>query len=178
MLASPSKPDMLNKPSILEPPIRLPRRLMPFATPAIHFAARFARPMTLGARVAIVNSADHVFLVKHSYLPGWHLPGGGVEPDETIEEAARRETEEETGIRIRGPMALHGLFFNRQASRRDHVAVFVARDFIVPDAMPGPDREIVGRQFFPMSTLPPNTARSTRARIDEIAGRAPRSSDW
>ncbi|MDX7950577.1 NUDIX domain-containing protein [Lichenihabitans sp. Uapishka_5] len=151
---------------------------MPFASPAIHLAARLVRPMTLGARVVAIDAEERVLLVKHSYLKGWYLPGGGVEPGETLEDAARRETREETGVAVTGPMTLHGMFFNRQASRRDHVAVFVARAFERPATLPGPDLEIAERRFFPLDGLPADLAGATRARLDEIAGRAPRSADW
>ena len=39
-----------------------------------------------------------ILLVKHSYIPGWHLPGGGVDHGEDIHTAAIREVYEETGI--------------------------------------------------------------------------------
>ena len=59
---------------ILEPAIRR----------VLHLYWRFARPMTLGVRAVVVDSEARVFLVKHSYVAGWHLPGGGVEPGETV----------------------------------------------------------------------------------------------
>src|SRR6478609_3758077 len=77
---------------------------------AMHLYWRFSRPMTLGVRAAILDSARGVFLVRHGYTPGWHMPGGGVEAGETLAHALAREVAEEASIAIDEPPALHGIF--------------------------------------------------------------------
>ena len=94
-----------------------------------------------------------------------------METGETIQEALARELAEEGNIRMTGPPRLHGVFFNKAASRRDHVALFVVRDF-VQDGSPRPNREIVAHGFFAPETLPEDTGRGTRARIAEVLGGA------
>ena len=142
----------------------------------LHAWWRFSRGLTLGVR-AVVIDARGVFLVRHTYARGWHFPGGGVEPGEAALDAARRELREEARIELVGEPPLHGIFFNANASRRDHVVVYVVRDFRVIEAK-APDREIAEARFFPLDTLPPDLTRGTRARLDEIAGRAPVSVRW
>ena len=95
----------------------------------------------------VIDGQGRVFLVKHSYVDGWHLPGGGVETGETLRQALARELAEEGNIQLTAAPRLHGVFFNKRVSRRDHVALFIVRDF-VQDGQPQPNREIIAHGFF------------------------------
>ncbi len=153
------------------------RALEPVLRRVLHAYWRFARAMTLGVRALVIDEEGRVFLVKHSYVSGWHLPGGGVEAGETINEALARELQEEGNIEMTTPPQLHGLFFNDRDSRRDHVALFVVRAFRQL-AAPVPGREIVGHGFFALDALPNDTTAASRARIIEVLGGAPVSARW
>ena len=151
----------------------LRKRFEPALRRIFHLYWRFARGMTLGVRGVVLDSDDRVFLVKHSYVAGWHLPGGGVEVGETFRDALRRELVEEGCIEILGEPALHGIFFNSHVSRRDHVAVYLIRHFR-QDRLPEPNREIIACGFFEPAALPPETTKGTRLRISEaLEGRGP-----
>jgi len=142
-----------------------------------HLSFLMTRPMTLGVRGVVIDRGASVLLVRHGYVSGWHFPGGGVEVGETCLEALERELEEEACVAIRGRPVLHGLFFNERASRRDHVMVYVIREF----AMLGerkPDREIAEARFFARSALPEGTTAGTRARLGEIFDSAPPALRW
>jgi 8-oxo-dGTP pyrophosphatase MutT (NUDIX family) len=144
---------------------------------AFHLYWRFARGMTLGVRAVVLDAEGRVFLVKHSYVAGWHLPGGGVEVGESIMEALKRELVEEGRIELVGEPALHGMFFNSHVSRRDHVAVFVVRDFR-QDRLPEPNREIVASGFFAVAALPDGTTEGTRRRISEVLEARTPTATW
>ena len=142
-----------------------------------HLYWRFARGMTLGVRAVVLDGDDRVFLVKHSYVSGWHLPGGGVEVGETFGDALRRELMEEGRIEMLGEPVLHGVFLNSHVSRRDHVAVYLVRHFS-QDRPPKPNREIVACGFFEPGALPSETTKGTRLRISEaLEGRA-KTATW
>ena len=153
------------------------RALEPALRRVLHFYWRFARAMTLGVRALVIDENGRIFLVKHSYISGWYLPGGGVEAGETLLQALARELREEGNIEMTEPPRLHGMFFNDRVSRRDHVALFVVRAFR-QSAAPVPDREIVAHGFFDLDALPNDTTASTRARIIEVLGGAPVSEQW
>jgi 8-oxo-dGTP pyrophosphatase MutT (NUDIX family) len=155
----------------------LRRAFEPAIRRVLHFYWRFARGLTLGVRAVVIDPAGRVFLVKHSYVAGWHLPGGGVEAGETVREALARELVEEGGISALGPAVLHGIFFNARVSRRDHVAVFVVREF-AQQGGPRHTSEIIDHGFFAPDALPADATRGTRARLDEVLKGVARSERW
>jgi 8-oxo-dGTP pyrophosphatase MutT (NUDIX family) len=146
---------------------RLRRALEPLIRRFLHFYWRFSRAATLGARAMVIDGTGRIFLVQHSYVTGWQFPGGGVETGETILVALARELAEEGNIVMTAPPLLHGLFFNKRTSRRDHVAFYIVRDFR-QDSLPVPNHEIVAHGFFAPGALPEGTSRATRARIAEV----------
>jgi ADP-ribose pyrophosphatase YjhB (NUDIX family) len=143
----------------------------------LHLSFVVARPMTLGVRGIVISPADEILLVRHGYVSGWHFPGGGVEVGETCVDSLTRELEEEARVAIEGAPVLHGLFFNTQTSKRDHVAAYVVRNFRVLGER-APDWEIAEARFFPRLALPEGTTRATRARLAEIFDSAPLSDRW
>jgi len=155
----------------------LRKRFEPQLRQVFHLYWRIARGMTLGVRGVVLDGGNKVFLVRHSYVSGWHLPGGGVEVGETFLEALRRELMEEGRIELAAEPDLHGLFFNGHVSRRDHVAVYVVRQFR-QDRLPEPNREIVECGFYDAGALPAGTTRGTRLRIAEVLQGQSRIATW
>lgn len=143
-------------------------RFLPFAK-----LKRLLPSPTLGVRGLVIDAQGKVLLVRHTYVAGWYLPGGGVEKSETAEASLARELAEEANVEIVGRPYLHGLFFNPKTSPRDHVACYVIREFR-QSAPHVPDFEIAEAKFFAIDALPVETTRATRDRIDEVlSGRAP-----
>lgn len=79
-----------------------------------------------GVRAVVIDDAERILLVRFDFADGelWATPGGGVEPDETPEEAIRRELHEEVGLRDveLGPVIWrreHVFAFDRYAGQRE-----------------------------------------------------------
>jgi ADP-ribose pyrophosphatase YjhB (NUDIX family) len=107
------------------------------------------RPIRMGVRVMMIEG-DKVWLVSHTYLTGWYLPGGGLKKWETLDQAARREAHEETGAEL-GEITLLGVFTSYIQWKTDHTSVFLCKDFRFTGKS---DAEIAELRAFPLNDLP------------------------
>ncbi|MCB0311408.1 MAG: NUDIX domain-containing protein [Bdellovibrionales bacterium] len=128
----------------------------------------FSRPVTLGVKGIVIDKEERVLLVKHTYLPGWHLPGGGVARGEDILQAIKRELLEEAGIVcLEDPKPLPGLLYGITDFKHDHVMVFLVRKFERKlEFQKGIEISDVG--FFKRSELPIDTSPATHRRLEHL----------
>lgn len=137
---------------------------------------RFSRGLTLGAQGLVIAPDDRILLIRHTYRPGWHFPGGGVERNETVESALARELDEEAAVEVTGPPALFGIYANFKAFPSDHVSLFVIRSFVRRAFTP--TREIAAAEFFARDALPEGTIGPVHRRLAEVLYGAPPSHHW
>jgi 8-oxo-dGTP pyrophosphatase MutT (NUDIX family) len=141
------------------------------------FLMGLKRRTTLGARIALIDGEERIYLIRHTYAPGWHFPGGGVEPGESSEAAAARELGEESAYRVTARPALFGFYHNTAVTNRDYVALYVSRDFEVARPFAS-NFEIAEFGWFPWRAPPPDVALSTARRIAEIFEGAEKAEHW
>lgn len=123
-------------------------------------------PQPNAASVAIVREG-RVLLIKRAYAPYqhlWTLPGGRIEPDESIEQCAIREIAEEVGLVIRNPRPVMVQTLGRDGTFR--LAVFATRDF--SGAIRASD-EIADHKWMDPAAL---IALRTTSRLDDVLARA------
>ena len=151
-------------------------RIEPFTRPLFFAHARASRGMTLGVRGVAVDAGGRVLLVKHTYLHGWWLPGGGVERGQTAEDALIREMREEAGLIVEGRPALVSVHANERHFRGDHVLVYRIDRFALTDRTSYGEIADIG--WFDPHDLPDDAHRATRDRLAEIFGGADCAASW
>jgi len=113
---------------------------------------RIARPIQFGVRMILVQDGE-VLLVRHTYMSGWHFPGGSMQRWETPLEAAAREAREEAGVELLEPPTFVGIFTSYLSGKSDHVSVYQCRKYRIGRAS---DRwEIAEIKRFALDALPP-----------------------
>lgn len=146
-------------------------------TRILHGVHLLSRPLTVGVRGLVFDDHGRVFLVRHTYVSGWYLPGGGIAPGESAVTALKREFLEEGNIEFATEPELVGVYFNRNASNRDHVLLYKGGAFrqIGPKK---PDAEIAETGFFALGALPEGTTPATRRRLEELSNDVAPDESW
>lgn len=131
-----------------------------------HCWRKLAKPQLRGVSVLLRDGGGRVLLVRHAYgPPGWSPPGGGIARGEPPEDAARREMEEELGLRIERFVSLGTM--TETVSGAPHIAYLFTAQI---DALPRPDeREVIEARFFALDGLPPEMSALTRRRLAVLA---------
>ena len=132
-----------------------------------------ARPSVFGAATVIVRGG-RVLLVHHTYGElNWELPGGGADPGESAEAAARREALEEVGVALTIER-LTGVYWEPHGALGWHHVVF--RAALAPGS-PEPHvadpKEISECAWFAVDALPRPISDFTVRRIDDALSDRP-----
>lgn len=151
-------------------------RIEPFTRPLFFVWSRLNRGMTLGVRAITTNTQGQVLLVKHTYLKGWWLPGGGVDRGETTYAAVVRELIEEAGVTATAEPRLISIHSNEKFFPGDHVAVFHIEQFTIGTRTSHGEIAEIG--WFDLNNLPDDTTPATRRRLAEFQAQVSPSPDW
>ena len=151
-------------------------RLEPLIRPFFHLYARTLRGMTLGVRGMVLDGESRVLLVRHTYVKGWHMPGGGVERGETTEAAMARELVEEAGVRLTAPPVLVSIHSAHAKFKGDHILFYRIDDWAPCAATSRGEIAEIG--WFATDALPDGATDGTRGRIAEALGSAHRHPLW
>ena len=127
------------------------------------------------AACALIPRDGKVLLVRHSYVAGWLLPGGGVARGEPAEHAVLREMREEIGLVRCAPPELFGLYSRKTGWATNVIALYRLDDAEFTFA---PNPEIREIRFADPLNPPQGTPRSVATRLKEWAGLQPRSLFW
>ena len=127
------------------------------------------------AACALIEKDDKILLVRHSYMPGWLLPGGGVGRGEPADAAILRELKEEIGLVRAAPPELFALYTRKVGWVTNVIVLYRFKD---AEFVFTPNWEIRAVQFTDPANPPPGTPRSVATRLKEVAGLQPPSPFW
>lgn len=108
----------------------------------------FSRKMQSVATVIFNEDKTKVLLIKRRDIPVWVLPGGGIEPGEKPEDAALRESDEETSMQVTLKRKVAFYLPKNRLTRQTHFFECTASG--TPKT--GPETRDIA--FFPVDKLP------------------------
>ena len=131
-------------------------------------------PVAYGA-CALIERDGKVLLVRHSYMPGWLLPGGGVRRGEPAEHAIMRELKEEIGLVRSAPPELFWIYSRRTGWVTNVIVLYRLHDI---EFTFRPNLEVREVLWADPASPPPQTPNSVRRRLGELLGMEPRGPHW
>lgn len=130
---------------------------------------------TLGARAIVLNSANQILLVKHTYQQHWYIPGGGVNKGESAKTAVIRELKEEVGLTVIGEPELFGIYHHTYLGAHDYPIIYVVKNYSQEKCN---SPEIEKLEWFDYDKLPETVSPGTKRRLNEFFNHSPRSETW
>lgn len=116
--------------------------------------------------VIVYNSKNEILLIERRNPPyGWAIPGGFIDYGERVEDAAKRELLEETGI-VADRINFLGIYSDPERDPRFHTIGTVYYTF--SDEKPTPQDDAKDARFFPIDNLPENIAFDHRQIIEDF----------
>lgn len=127
-----------------------------------------------GASVIVLNERNEVLLQHRTDTLSWGIPGGLMEPGESLEETARRELYEEAGISI-GKLVLYDVFSGQDMfcvlPNGDQIynvsAVYICKDIV--GELKIDTSETLEAKYYAFAGLPPNILSHHRMVLDKLS---------
>ena len=133
--------------------------------PSIQLRQMTNQPCVTVVVLVFIQQDDAILLARQDYgQQYWSLPGGVMEPGESIDEAAIREVKEETGLDVRLRRVV-GLY---SKPGEDGLAVCFEGEVIGGTLKA--DHEITECRYFPHDRLPESIREHLRQRIEDFRG--------
>ena len=123
-------------------------------------------PTAMGVAGAVYDDQGRILLVRHSYNPGWRLPGGGVDRGEPPQDAILRELAEEVGL-TGGVAEFFGLYVRKAGWVTAVIALYRIQGAQVNFR---PNLEIKEICYADPRTPPEGCTPAARKRLKELAG--------
>lgn len=132
-------------------------------------------PVAFGVSAVAQDKQGRVLLVRHRYMSGWQLPGGGVGRNEPPAEAIIRELKEEVGLAAYDAPEFSGLFTRKAGIATNVIALFRIRNVQIDFR---PNWEIKEVLFADPAAPPADATPATLRRLAELVNGTTPSPYW
>ena len=114
--------------------------------------------------LVVVHFRDHFVLVHEKKNRGWYLPAGRVDPGETLQQGARREVLEESGLEVQLDGIIRFEFTPAFDGRDARMRVIFLAHPVGGQLKSEPDRESLGAEWVSLDRLQNYRLRSPEVR--------------